>query len=139
MVGDWNPATGSTTRRIDSCNYKKHMKIRTMLIMSSLTFFVANFVLLFQIDRVKSCKPMDVSMWMKYDDVLKVFPQQRKKLERAGIVVDRLDPESNKYLPLYRLDLEKEHGIVLTFNPHFELISIYRISRASPNAFSESR
>ena len=107
------------------------MKNLHIMLVASAILLAGAFLILWRYPELYKGNSRDVRLWMTYEEVLKIYPQNRNKLERAGIAdVDIMSEEAKKYLSLYRLDLEQEHGLVFSFNPNFELISINRISRA---------
>lgn len=80
----------------------------------------------------------ELQLWMTHDEVLKVVPHARDKMERS-VDADAymMNEEEKKCIPVFRLDLELEYGLILGFNEDSELVLINRVLRARDPHVSE--
>jgi len=100
--------------------------IRILILLSAIYLAVLNA-------GCKKSDPPELKLWMTYEQVLKVVPHDRKKMIRIGLEgVSEMSAEDRKYLHLFVVDLEEEHGLILQFNESLQLVRICRVESAHP-------
>jgi hypothetical protein len=72
-----------------------------------------------------------LNLWMSYEDVSKLMPHPKNKLQRSLLADEYLmNDEERKCAVVYGLDLELEYGYILGFNGNYELVLINKVRRA---------
>ncbi len=72
-----------------------------------------------------------LSLWMTYDEVREVVPHlDDRLLLLTDPEVHGWSKEELRMMPVYHVNLEKEYGLILGFNPKKELVLINDVERA---------